>query len=175
MNKEKHFTKYIEIRNEITSQCDDLHVEHFSNTQCRKGCSECCMNFSILPVEFFSIMSSLHNDPPKLNTSNPDKCLFLVDDVCQIYAHRPSICRSHGLPILNMDEAGENMELSFCPLNFKDVEVDYFTMENGFQQDKYNSKLYMVNQEFLKSSNDQKFDQSSLIEIRKMAEYFQGH
>jgi Fe-S-cluster containining protein len=163
--------QYLFIRNEIDRTCDRLHQEHKENTKCRKGCSDCCMNFSLLPVEFISILEEIKDKEVKLNIEDKDKCLFLSDGTCQIYAHRPSICRSHGLPILNMDEEGENMELSFCPLNFQEVEIDYFTMENGYQQDTFNSKLYLVNKEFVNSYEDEKFTENQLIDLRELSNY----
>ena len=163
--------KYRAVRREITEKCDVLHQEHRNYTQCRKGCDSCCMNFSILPVEFFSILDAIKANPPKLNLNNEDKCLFLVDHTCQIYEHRPSICRSHGLPILNMDAEGENWELSYCPLNFKTVDEDYFTLNNGYQQDLYNSKLYLANREFVQAFKEKQFQANELIELRELKKY----
>lgn len=131
------------------------------------------MNFSVLPVEFFSILNAIKENPPALNLDDDSKCLFLVNHSCQIYEHRPSICRSHGLPILNMDAEGENWELSYCPLNFTKVEADYFTLENGFQQDVYNSKLYLSNQEFVKDFENGTYSENELIELRALQKYFE--
>lgn len=165
------FGNYLKVRNELDSVCDRLHKTHQANTQCRKGCDSCCMNFSVLPVEFFSILESTKNNPPKLNLEDEEKCLFLVDHSCQIYEHRPSICRSHGLPILNMDEEGENMELSYCPLNFNEVDEEYFTLDNGFQQDVFNSKLYLANRGFVQKKTEAHYKENELIELRRMKEF----
>lgn len=168
---EKIIDQYRKERNKIQLKCTKLHAVHVNHFQCRKGCDSCCINFSVLPVEFFSILKAIKSQPPQLSNKNPDQCLFLVNHCCQIYEHRPSICRSHGLPILNMDDEGENWELSYCPLNFTQVDEGYFTLENGFQQDLYNSKLYLLNREFIQNYTEEKFQENELIELRKMKDY----
>ena len=70
-----------------------------------------------------------------------------------------------------MDDEGENWELSYCPLNFTQVDEGYFTLENGFQQDLYNSKLYLLNREFIQNYTEEKFQENELIELRKMKDY----
>lgn len=47
----------------------------------------------------------------------PTICPMLVDDRCSIYAARPLICRTQGLPLLLETDDGE-AEVDFCPLNF---------------------------------------------------------
>ncbi|MFA9389501.1 MAG: YkgJ family cysteine cluster protein [Prolixibacteraceae bacterium] len=169
--KNNAIVNYIKVRQGIDQTCHSLHLEHSKNTKCRNGCDSCCMNFSVLPVEFFSILSQIKTKSIRLNLADAEKCLFLVDHSCQIYEHRPSICRSHGLPILNMDAEGENWELSYCPLNFTDVEDTYFTLENGFQQDLFNSKLFLTNREFILSNQDKNFQEHELIELRRMKDF----
>lgn len=168
---EQAFDQYKKVRVEIDKTCQTLHKQHLHHTQCRNGCDSCCMNFSVLPIEFFSILDAIKNNPPQLNSDNTDKCLFLVNHACQIYEHRPSICRSHGLPILNMDSEGENWELSYCPLNFTNVDEDYFTLDNGFQQDVYNSELYLANREFVKHFENGKYSENELLELRMLKEF----
>ena len=163
--------KYTSIIEEVNDRCKQLHQEHRSHTMCRKGCSQCCMNFSVLPIEFFSILEKIKDRPLKLNRNEKENCIFLIDNVCQIYDHRPSICRSHGLPILNMDEEGENWELSFCPLNFTKADDNYFTLENGFQQDLYNSKLYTLNLDFIKMIKAGNYKASDLIPLGEFYNY----
>jgi Fe-S-cluster containining protein len=163
---EHHFSL---LRNDIESTCNKLHRQHHEFTSCKKGCDECCMNFKLLPVEFYSILNSIKDTAIAIRkTDNPEECPFLVDHCCQIYEFRPLICRSHGLPILNMDEEGENWELSFCPLNFIENDHDYFTNENCYQQDLYNSKLYLLNQEFINHFNEKKIDKTTMYDLREL-------
>ncbi len=162
---------YQSIRLEIDKRCQQLHKEHKAHTQCRKGCSACCMDFSVLPVEFHSILAEIKNQGSVPLNDTTEGCLFLVNNACTIYAFRPSICRSHGLPILNMDNEGENWELSFCPLNFEDADEEYFTLDNGFQQDLYNSKLYLANLEFITTYKEVKYREDELVEMSTLKNF----
>ena len=163
--------KFILLRNEVDNTCSHLHKIHEKFTNCKKGCDECCMNFSILPIEFYSILQSI-KDLKLMPNNNPDpeSCPFLVNHSCIIYPFRPLICRTHGLPILDMDLEGENWELSFCPLNFKQNDDEYFTHGNCYHQDVYNSKLYMLNLEFIKSFESISYENGEMIELRKFRE-----
>lgn len=50
---------------------------------------------------------------------DPTRCPLLGEDgSCLIYEHRPMICRTHGLP--NIDISGESFSDLFCSLNFTD-------------------------------------------------------
>lgn len=169
----KAIEAYRKVRASIQQKCTYLHNKHEANLQCRKGCDSCCVNFNVLPLEFFSILSAIRHNPPALNETHDEQCIFLVDHRCQIYEHRPSICRSHGLPILNMDEEGEQWELSYCHLNFIKVDEDYFTLENGFKQDYYNSKLFLLNREFVQNYDLENFPENELIELSRMKDYLQ--
>lgn len=161
--------RYRELRNEVSKLSDQLAKLHKDEMACKKGCSECCMHFSVLPVEYFSILQELKQNPPKqyqeLN-EEADDCNFLINDLCQIYESRPFICRTHGLPLLFMSQEGDDWELSACPLNFTDFED--FHSENTFSQDTYNSKLFLINQEFVKNYEAENFGGFDMISINRL-------
>ncbi|WP_372751404.1 YkgJ family cysteine cluster protein [Labilibaculum sp.] len=161
---------YRELRNEASEISNKLTKLHQKEMACKKGCSECCMHFSVLPVEYFSILEELKANPPKeyqeLN-EEADDCNFLVNDLCQIYESRPFICRTHGLPLLFMSSEDDNWELSTCPLNF--TNFDDFHSENTYSQDTYNSKLFLINQKFVKNYEVEKFGDFDMISMNRLA------
>lgn len=164
--------KYLILRDEIDNACTSLHKAHEKFTNCKWGCDDCCINFRLLPVEFYSILLSLKGmDLTDLNHVDSEDCPFLINHSCSIYEHRPIICRSHGLPILDMDQEGDNWELSFCPLNFTDNKDEYFTHSNCYHQDVFNSKLYMLNLEFVKTIDSVEYERDEMIELKKLREY----
>jgi hypothetical protein len=61
-----------------------------------------------------------------------EDCVFLKDHGCAIYENRPIICRTHGLPLLYMND--ESWELSTCELNFTNFNDDDFSDENTYPQ-----------------------------------------
>jgi len=171
MDKEaqEELERYRKLRNKVNELSEKLAKMHREEMVCKKACSECCMNFQVLPVEYFSILEELKENPPKEYRkldADAEDCNFLSNDLCQIYQPRPFICRTHGLPLLFMSREGDEWELSVCPLNFKNFED--FHGENTFPQDTYNSKLFLINQEFVKNYKSEKFDDFEMISINRL-------
>ncbi len=164
------YEKYKVLRKEIDSKTKQLEKEHQKHMQCKAGCDFCCMDYSILPIEFYSILNELKTENTKPDTNlnaESDQCIFLKEHKCSIYAERPIICRTHGLPLLFMNDEGE-WELSACELNFTEFNLESFTPENTFAQDKYNSRLFMLNKEFISSYTEKKFDEFDLIPVKEL-------
>ena len=146
--------KYLKLRKTIDNLCDQLHSFHKNHMKCQKGCDFCCMAYEVFPIELDYIQKSIKNEQIETGTSENASCIFLKDHVCQIYEHRPIICRTHGLPLLFMND--EHWELSACELNFTEFSNENFTAENTFPQDKFNSQLFMLNKAYLKEIQSDK-------------------
>ena len=171
----KYFKEYRNLRDEINSVVKILEKEHESHMKCKAGCDLCCMDYGILPVEFFSILEELKSGEfrKKSLTETPNdetSCVFLQNHVCAIYKSRPAICRTHGLPLLFTNEDGE-WQLSACELNFTQFNFEKFTTENTYPQDKYNSKLFLLNRDFIAEYKEEIFEEFDLIPLKKLAEY----
>jgi len=170
---EKFRRDYLKLRNEIDDLALSLEKLHFKHLKCRAGCDLCCMDYSIFPVEFSYILNELKKEKLTLLPANHGKnnaCIFLEDHTCSIYEHRPVICRTHGLPLLYMNENNE-WELSICELNFTDYDLNEFTTKNTYPQDRYNSKLFLLNKNFIDETNNKQYRETDLIPIKELAEY----
>jgi hypothetical protein len=95
--------------------------------RCAAGCVSCCtQRLSVFAVEAEAIRAHLADpgfDPAvrarlRAEAGDPDRCAFLADGRCAIYAARPVICRTHGLPV-RVDG-----RVDWCPLNFTDAPPD---------------------------------------------------
>ncbi len=173
MNGKQYFEKYKTLRAEIDLHSESLSPEHSKHIQCKKGCDMCCIDYSIFPIEFYFILDDFKekNINPKLeNDVKENVCVFLINHACSIYNQRPIICRTHGLPLLYMNDNSE-WELSVCELNFTKFNFEGFTLDNTLQQDKYNSKLFMLNKEFIANFQDKKFNKIDLIPIKNLLTY----
>jgi Fe-S-cluster containining protein len=171
--KNKHFDKYLSLRNKIESHSAKLAKEHSKQMLCKKGCSMCCMDYSIFPIEFYFIVNDFKEKEiefKSLSESNEDVCAFLENQVCSMYEQRPIICRTHGLPLLFMNDNSE-WELSACELNFTEFDFGEFTLDNTFPQDKFNSKLFMLNKEFIAGFQDKKYGEMDLIPIKELLDH----
>lgn len=164
--------KYKQLRDDIDGQCEKLEKEHASHLKCKSGCDLCCMNYNIFPIEFKYILNELKRQQFKMSSKSDAKknrqdCVFLVDHKCSIYNVRPIICRTHGLPLLYTNNEDE-WELSTCELNFQDFEFEQFSEKNTFPQDKFNSKLFLLNRDFIAESPEMEYSELDLISLKEL-------
>jgi Fe-S-cluster containining protein len=159
--------EYFLLRNEIDRLCSKLEEAHKEHITCHPGCHQCCMDFNIFPIEFYSIQYELKGNNACFNpkAANPE-CLFLIKGLCSIYVSRPVICRTHGLPLLQMGE--DEWQLSYCELNFKKDNLPDFDESNTFVQDRFNSRLFLINREFIKKLTDNQYSETDLIPLREL-------
>jgi Fe-S-cluster containining protein len=164
--KNKFAENYKRIIGETDSECKRLEEMHAGQMVCRQGCSSCCMDFSIFPVEFFSIAEELKGSEIRFNAAAAEgECKMLVAGLCTIYKSRPFICRSHGLPLLSMGE--DEWELSHCELNFTE-NAPCFDEGNTLAHDRFTSKLFMLNREYISSLDEMAYSEFDLIPIFKL-------
>ena len=168
-----HFNNYLTVCKEVDSISEQLVNIHSGHMQCKAGCDLCCMDYSIFPLEFHSILKLLkdRNIKPEVDANiSEQQCVFLNKHKCTIYKERPIICRTHGLPLLYMNDKNE-WELSACELNFTEFDMEEFDEENTFAQDKYNSKLFILNKEFIENFNEVKNGEFDLIPVKRLLDY----
>ena len=115
------------LRARVDAHFDQARLRSPGAFACAEGCHACCApNLSVFELEAAPIRDALARlDPATRNLvrrqgSDPgrDRCPLLVEGRCSVYARRPLICRSHGLPV-----ADEDGSVSWCPLNFTDDSV----------------------------------------------------
>lgn len=157
MNTEK-ISEYYKLRNDIDAEISGFEKMHAAQLKCKKGCDSCCESLTIFPLEFMAIKKELGDSvelPKKLLFNKFTKsCRFLVNGECQIYNSRPIICRTQGMPLLYENRNGSGFELSVCHLNFVGVNVSTFNMENALYMAPFNSRLYLLNSEFVNSEKN---------------------
>lgn len=124
------YRQLIEQVDALTARLSSQYARHLV---CRSGCSGCCHHhLSVFAVEAAAVREAVDALPESHRQrleqqagevldrearDEPTVCPMLVEDLCSIYAARPLICRTQGLPLLLEAEDGE-AEVDFCPLNF---------------------------------------------------------
>lgn len=172
-NISRLFEEYELLLNKIDSVTSNLAKNHSSHMECKKGCDMCCMDYSIFPIEFYSIRNKIKSNqitPDLADKTKENVCVFLNKQNCTIYSQRPIICRTHGLPLLFMNDNSE-WELSACELNFTKFNFEEFSLDNTFPQDKYNSKLYLLNKAFIAEFQEKDYGEFDLIPIKNLIDY----
>lgn len=124
----------VTLRTRVDEHFDAAVARTPEGFACRAGCDRCCQRFSVFEVEAEPIrraLAELEARDPALRErireqgrdAQSSACALLVDGLCSVYAERPLICRSHGLPIAvpDADDPEGPLHLDHCPLNFQDV------------------------------------------------------
>lgn len=96
---------------------------HGARLQCKSGCNACCSDaLTVFEIEA-AVIARHHADLLASGTPGVEGgCAFLDEaGACRIYAQRPYVCRTQGLPLrwLELDE-GEDAPVEardVCPLN----------------------------------------------------------
>ena len=127
-----------------------IGARHAAALSCGPRCASCCLAFSVLPLEAACLREALGALPPTSReqldrnlAEGDDRCPLLIDDLCSVYAARPVICRTQGLPLAYVDAEREAIEVSACPLNFSD---DFaFAPKHLLFMDEFNAILSELN------------------------------
>jgi Fe-S-cluster containining protein len=131
-------TEYLALRDRVDAFADGVQQRRAADMQCRRGCAGCChAELAVCAVEAAAIRAQVGalDEPARaalraraaVDTAEP-RCVMLgADDACAIYAARPLVCRSQGLPLRYPAElipeqsvrarAGAGA-VTWCPLNF---------------------------------------------------------
>ena len=145
---------------QLVEQVDKWTAEMVSRYQtyllCRKGCDLCCQRkFTVSAVEAYNIAFAFRQLDARTQREirrKKSSCTFLVNGACSVYAARPVICRTYGLPSLHRNDNAEG-EISWCELNFTNVPDDFALAPDGIiDVDTLNLKISGVNSLFLKET-----------------------
>lgn len=101
---------------EALHACVDDAASKLTSNQpvaCRRGCAACCIDdLTVFDIEAERIRRAMPAGAPHPS----GRCAFLDDeDSCRVYAVRPYICRTQGLPLRWFD--GEFEFRDICELN----------------------------------------------------------
>jgi len=122
--RDRALAEVMALHGDVDAQVKPLVALHAERLQCRRGCSACCVDdLTVFEVEAERIRTHcsevLASEPHPIGA-----CAFLDGDgACRIYADRPYVCRTQGLPLrwFAEDEGGApERQVEFrdiCPLN----------------------------------------------------------
>jgi|WetSurMetagenome_2_1015567.scaffolds.fasta_scaffold06450_4 uncharacterized protein len=112
----------IRLHTEIDRAADRLRTIHAVRLHCRRGCCDCCVDgLTVFEIEAERIRRHHADLLSQGSPHPPGGCAFLDErGGCRIYADRPYVCRTQGLPLrwIGSGPDGAPAELrDICPLN----------------------------------------------------------
>lgn len=124
----ERFRNYHALVAKVDEMATSITAAYAANISCHRGCDGCCRHLSLSLVEAAALAVACASLPleernflrDRARSASEDACPLLVGSECAVYAHRPIICRTHGLPIRFIEEGKERID--FCPENFRDLE-----------------------------------------------------
>ena len=163
---------YFALRERVDAFARKVTEAYAASLACRAGCDSCCRHLTLFPVEAYALAVALQALPmaeqelirERARTALPDACPLLDDGVCLLYAARPLICRTHGLPLL---VTSDTKSVDYCPLNFKGVvNLPGWAV---LDLDQLNATLAVINahfaSEFLKESGDRRISIAEALRL----------
>ena len=154
MNLAPLLVNYRLLLEKVDTLCRHITETFPDQIACGPGCDGCCRHLSLFPVEATNLALALAELPTAEAARireqvavgrDGDPCPLLADRLCLLYASRPLICRTHGLPILT--GAHETQRVDFCPHNFRSLAA--LPGNAVINLDRLNASLCAVNSLFL--------------------------
>lgn len=147
---------YRQLVEQVDKWTAEMVARYKPHLACKKGCDLCCQRkFTVSAVEAYNIARAFRqlDAATQRKVRKPkSSCAFLINGACSVYASRPVICRTYGLPTLHRNEKSEG-EITWCELNFTNVADDFTLQADGIiDVDTMNVKLSGVNGLFLNES-----------------------
>jgi hypothetical protein len=131
---------YGQLTSKVDAFASKVHAERAGDMRCAPGCAACChAELTVCAVEADRVRDGLaalsadararivaRADAPEIDGG---ACVMLEEARCAIYAHRPLVCRTQGLPLAyppgfvpaNAVRAKDarGHDVVWCPLNFE--------------------------------------------------------
>jgi uncharacterized protein len=164
---------YLKLRQRIDRETERLVSIHGGDITCGPGCDGCCVNLTVFPVEFFAIEQEMKRAglcAAELPFDESAPCGLLHDGLCRIYQFRPIICRTHGLPILFIDNSSNEpqWEVSFCERNFRNCDQVEFADDTLLDIEEINAELNRINHNFISPLPEKKYESHTRIPLKEL-------
>jgi Fe-S-cluster containining protein len=146
---------YYQMVSRVDALCREIQGVLSSQISCSEGCSSCCTAITLFPVEAAALNAAFEALPDEQRNTiieyvtshaEGERCPLLDDHRCLLYAARPIICRTHGLPIIYTE--GNERKVDCCPLNLNEDEQPV-SGSAVIDLDRLNALLVAVNALFL--------------------------
>ncbi len=132
---ESAYTRYLQLVKKVDQVHQRVLMRFPREIACRPGCSDCCrVPLTIFPIEAHHLRMGYQRLPRSAQQAiavkveenllfrKKTQCAMLDEDRCLLYAYRPLLCKTHGLPILLPGKKKRApSSLAYCHLNFQGI------------------------------------------------------
>lgn len=162
--------QYRLLRNEIDKHARRLAAVHSAHIRCKAQCTDCCINLTVWPVEYFAILDDLKTAGVSPVFDAQASCGLLKDGLCQIYPFRPVICRTHGLPLVYLDDERDEPAygVMFCQKNFQAAGALAFGPDNTLNMDAVNDTLARLHTDYRAAGGQRGGDENGRIALSRL-------
>lgn len=141
------FFSYRELLARLDSFARQLAARHGASIVCGPGCAGCCRQIlELLPVEFYYLQAAARRVSLPKPAPAADVCPLLEGGLCRLYAYRPVICRTHGMPLLMEGDGGQWVDC--CPENFTSARLADLAGDSLLHLERVNLLLVSINHVF---------------------------
>lgn len=114
-----------ELHAGVDARAAALAARHRAKMACARGCSGCCVDdLTVFEVEAERIRRGAAALLASGTPHPPGRCAFLGSEgECRVYALRPYVCRTQGLPLRWIDDEARAEYRDVCELNDIPVET----------------------------------------------------
>lgn len=107
------------LHDEVDARVAVLQRRHAARLHCRRGCTGCCTDgLTVFEIEANRIRAHHAALLAEGKPGPPGACAFLdADGACRVYADRPYVCRTQGLPLRWIDHELQAEYRDICELN----------------------------------------------------------
>ena len=127
------------LHDEVDRRAAALAAKHAAKMACARGCSGCCVDgLTVFEVEAERIRRGAAALLASADPHPPGRCAFLgTEGECRIYALRPYVCRTQGLPLRWIEDETDYRDI--CELN--DVPVETLDPEDCWTIGEFEERL----------------------------------
>ena len=166
---EQYLDRYRELAAKVDAFFARVAARHASDLRCAAGCASCChQRLTVTTVEADAVVELVRALPEEARArlgrdDHPERCAALDDDGrCQIYAARPLVCRSHGVPI-RLRAPGSLPVVQSCHLNFTARGPDAADPDCILDQATLSATLGMIDRAHTGRDDDERHDLAAVI------------
>jgi uncharacterized protein len=122
----------LRLHAEVDERAGELAALHAARLQCERGCRGCCVDgITVFSIEAERIRANNKHLLAHGAPHPPGACAFLdAEGACRIYADRPYVCRTQGLPLRWLDEERGAELRDICPLNETSGPIEALTEDS---------------------------------------------